>query len=225
MPPPITTTPMSIIIAIDGDSASGKGTLARKLAEKMDFAYLDTGLLYRQTAFIVLKNNKNIGLEEDCAWAARQVRIEDLQYESLRSEDVSQAASKVAIYPAVRQILLPLQRDFAQNPPGGKRGAVLDGRDIGTVVCPKAQVKLYVTADPAIRAERRLKELQNQGIEAIQTQVFEDLKQRDSRDSSRKTAPLKMASDAHHLDTTSMTADDVLAKALDYVQQKSKDCQ
>lgn len=216
---------MSIIIAIDGDSASGKGTLARKLAEKMDFAYLDTGLLYRQTAFIVLKNNKNIGLEEDCAWAARQVRIEDLQYESLRSEDVSQAASKVAIYPAVRQILLPLQRDFAQNPPGGKRGAVLDGRDIGTVVCPKAQVKLYVTADPAIRAERRLKELQNQGIEAIQTQVFEDLKQRDSRDSSRKTAPLKMASDAHHLDTTSMTADDVLAKALDYVQQKSKDCQ
>lgn len=213
---------MTIIIAIDGDSASGKGTLARKLAEKLGFAYLDTGLLYRQTAYITLKNNKNIAVEDDCAWAARQVRIEDLQAELLRNEEVSQAASKVAIYPSVRQILLPLQRDFAQNPSAGQAGVVLDGRDIGTVVCPKAQVKLYVTADPAVRAERRLKELQNQGIEAIQTQVFDDLKQRDDRDSSRKTAPLKMAPDAYHLDTTSLTADDVLIKALDYIKQKTQ---
>ncbi len=208
-----------IVIAIDGDAAAGKGTLARRLAAELGFAYLDTGLLYRQTAYIILKNNKNIKSEADCHQAALQVVLGDLDESKLRNEAISQAASVVAAYPAVRQALLGIQHNFAQNPPDGKMGVVLDGRDIGTVVCPGATVKLYVTADPAIRAQRRAKELQDQGIAAIQAEVLADLKQRDDRDSGRKVAPLRIADDAYRLDTSGLDADRVFALALGHVKK------
>ena len=211
-----------IVIAIDGESASGKGTLGKNVARELDFAYLDTGLLYRQTAFNVMKNNGNINSEADAAHAASQVSIATINPDLLRGEDISQGASVVAAYPAVRAALLGLQRDFAKNPPNNKRGAVLDGRDIGTVVCPDADIKLYVTADAAIRAARRHKELQDKGITAIQGQVLDDLKQRDHRDAHRSTAPLRVAPDAWVVDTTHGNADEVLAKVLDYITKTIK---
>ncbi len=207
------------IIAIDGDTASGKGTLAKKLAEKLGFDYLDTGLLYRAVAYIVLKNNRNINSETEAAHAAGQVNLSDLNPQILRSEDISQAASKVAVYPLVRAALLGLQRDFAHHPPSG-RGAVLDGRDIGTVVCPEAEIKFYVTADATIRSQRRAKELQDNGIAAIPNQVFVDLTERDNRDRMRATAPLKIAEGALVVDTTHRNADQVLEFVLHHIKNK-----
>jgi CMP/dCMP kinase len=206
-----------MIVALDGPAASGKGTLARRLARHFDFAFLDTGLLYRATA----RHLAGAGLGDPAAEAAaRRVRPADLDDPELRREDIAQLASTVAAVPGVRAALLAFQRDFAAAPPDGKRGAVLDGRDIGTVVCPDAAAKIFVTASIEERARRRLKELQDNGVEAIYGTVLQDMQDRDARDSRRQTAPLRPADDAFVLDTTHLDADAAFAAARDYVAGK-----
>ena len=206
-----------MIIAIDGPAAAGKGTLARRLAQHLNLAYLDTGLIYRAVGKKVLIVGADL---EDAAAAeaeARAMRPEDLELEGLRTDEVAQAASKVSTVPGVRAALLEFQRDFAAYPPDDKAGAVLDGRDIGTVVCPEAPHKLFVTASMEVRAERRVKELQDRGLEAIYARVFEDMKERDARDSERAVSPLEPAKDAHTLDTSDFDADQVFQAALDLI--------
>ncbi len=200
-----------MIIAIDGPAAAGKGTLARRLAEALGFDYLDTGLIYRA-----------VGMKaERTGWppeaAALALTPSDLDGADLRGDEAAQAASKVAAIPEVRAALLEFQRAFAANPPGGK-GAVLDGRDIGTVVCPQADLKLFVTASLEKRVERRVKELQQRGLEVIQTEVFAQMKERDERDSQRAVAPLVAANDARVLDTSDLDADQAFALAFELVR-------
>jgi CMP/dCMP kinase len=209
-----------MIVAIDGPAAAGKGTLARRLAAHFDFAFLDTGLLYRATALHLIETGR--GAEDLAAAeaAARRVNAADLADPRLRGEAVAQLASAVAVIPAVRAALLQFQRDFAVHPPGGKAGAVLDGRDIGTVVCPAAAAKVYVTASQEERARRRAKELRESGVEAIYGAVLQDMQDRDARDSQRRTAPLRPADDAFVLDTTDLDADAAFAAARDYVASK-----
>ena len=208
------------IIAIDGPAASGKGTIARKLAQEFDYAFLDTGALYRAVGLIVVRNGDDPG----DATTARQAACELAQNPAhpilkdpdLRGDAVAQAASKVSAVPEVRQALLDFQRHFAANPPHGHTGAVLDGRDIGTVVCPEAPVKIFVTASTEIRAERRWKELRKMGIDVIQSEVLADLKERDTRDRNRSAAPLSVADGAFVLDTTALSVEDATAQALAY---------
>jgi CMP/dCMP kinase len=196
-----------MIIAVDGPVAAGKGTLARRLAAALDCAYLDTGSIYRAVAAKLLEAGGNPEDPETAAEAARSLTPQDLERVDLRLESVSQAASKVAAIPAVRAALLNFQRDFAARPPGGCRGAVLDGRDIGTVVCPDADVKFFLTASVEARATRRHKELLERGEQSIYARVLQDLRERDARDSGRATAPLTAAEDAVRLDTSTMDAD------------------
>ena len=204
------------VIAIDGPAAAGKGTLARSLATKLGFDYLDTGLIYRAVGQKIARQGQdpaNPVLAED---AAKALAPEDLQAPDLRTDEAAQAASKVAAIPAVRAALLDFQRRFAQTPPGGK-GAVLDGRDIGTVVCPDAQVKIFVTASLEKRAQRRLKELLSKGLDAKEAAVLAEMRERDERDSNRSVAPLIAASDAFVLDTSELDADQVLTWAVEFV--------
>ena len=196
-----------MIIAVDGPVAAGKGTLARRLAAALDYAYLDTGSIYRAVAAMILAAAGDPEDPETAAAAARNLAPIDLQRDDLRLETVSQAASKVAAIPTVREALLAFQRGFAERPPGGKKGAVLDGRDIGTVVCPEADVKFFLTASVEARATRRHKELLERGEESIYARVLQDLRERDARDSGRATAPLMAAEDAVRLDTSTMDAD------------------
>ncbi|MBL8669611.1 MAG: (d)CMP kinase [Alphaproteobacteria bacterium] len=202
------------VIAIDGPAASGKGTLAKRLAAHFRYAHLDTGKLYRGVGVAVLRSG---GDPSDAAAAERAARSLDaagLDDARLRTAEAGAAASKVAAHPGVRAALLALQRDFARRPPGGAAGAVLDGRDIGTVICPDAPTKLFVTASVEARAERRLKELQASGAAAIYAAVLQDLIERDHRDSTRSAAPLKPAEDAIVLDTTHLDADATFAAAI-----------
>ena len=209
-----------MIIALDGPAASGKGTLARRLARHFNLAHLDTGGLYRAAAFHALEAGADPADPNIAAAAAARVRAADLVDPRLREERVARAASVVAAIPAVRQALLAFQRGFARNPPGGAEGAVLDGRDIGTVVCPEADAKLFVTASLQARAQRRFKELRASGIDAIYELVLQDMKDRDARDSQRRTAPLVPAGDAFVLDTTALDADAAFAAALDFIGRK-----
>ena len=209
-----------MIIAVDGPGAAGKGTLARRLAEELDFAHLDTGLLYRAVAAKVLADGADPGDEALSARAAESLLLEDLDGSALRGEELGQAASMVAVIPAVRAALLDLQRRFAQAPPKGKTGAVIDGRDIGTVVCPEADVKIFVTAGLEARAERRHKELLERGEPSIYARVEQEMRGRDSRDIERVAAPLKPAPDAIILDTTDMDAEEAFQAALRIVASK-----
>ena len=205
------------IVAIDGPAASGKGTLARRLAEHFGLAHLDTGKLYRATAFLVLVAGGDPADPAAATEAARRVdpvRLADL---ALLTEEVAQASSIVAAIPAVRAALLDRQRDFAAHPPPPFRGAVLDGRDIGTAVCPDATVKLFVTASPEARAERRLRELRERGATVIYGDVLQDMKERDARDSERRVAPLAAAPDAVTIDTTGLDADQVFGLASEII--------
>jgi CMP/dCMP kinase len=211
----------SFIIAIDGPAAAGKGTLARRLAQHFGLAFLDTGRLYRAVGFKLLLNNLDPRDPAAAEQAARALRPDDLDQPGLRDEAVSEAASLVAAQPAVRAALLDFQRAFAHDPPGGAKGAVLDGRDIGTVICPDAQAKLYVHARVEIRAQRRLKELQESGHEAIYSRVLQDMKDRDDRDRSRGIAALKPAEDAFDLDTSDLDADRVFERALSFINSRS----
>lgn len=209
-----------MIIAVDGPAASGKGTLARRLAQHFGFAHLDTGLLYRATALNVLEAKANPVDPVAAEAAAKTLTPADLADPRLKEERVAEAASQVAAISGVRAALLAFQRNFARNPPSPAKGAVLDGRDIGTVVCPEAAVKLFVTASPEARAARRFKELQADGDAAIYERVLQDMKQRDSRDRQRQAAPLARAADAFALNTTALDADAAFRAALDFIGSK-----
>lgn len=203
-----------MIIAVDGPVAAGKGTLARRLAAALNCAYLDTGSIYRAVAARILAAGGDPEDGETAAATAQALEPIDLERDDLRLETVSQAASKVAANPAVRAALLDFQRNFAARPPAGRQGAVLDGRDIGTVVCPDADVKFFLTASVEARAARRHKELIQRGEESIYARVLQDLRERDARDSGRATAPLKAAEDAVRLDTSEMDADQAFEVAM-----------
>jgi CMP/dCMP kinase len=211
------------VVAIDGPAASGKGTLARRLAERFGFAHLDTGKLYRATALLVLDEAGDLSNPETAEGAARRVDRRLLLDPRLRSDEVGAAASVVAAIPAVRRALLAVQRDFAAHPPESCRGAVLDGRDIGTVVCPGADLKLFLTAGAEARAARRVKELREQGGAAIYQNVLQDLNQRDARDSERRAAPLAAAPDAKLIDATALDADRVFECASALVARMLKE--
>jgi CMP/dCMP kinase len=211
------------VVAIDGPAASGKGTLARRLAGRFGFAHLDTGALYRATARLVLDANGDPADPETAAAAARRVDHNVLSDPRLRGDEVAVAASVVAAIPEVRRALLSLQQNFAARPPAPARGAVLDGRDIGTVICPTADVKLFVTASTETRASRRVKELREQGAAVIYEDVLQDLKQRDARDSQRSAAPLAAAADAKVIDTTTLDADIVLERVSELVMRTLKE--
>lgn len=210
-----------MIIAIDGPSASGKGTLGRRLAARFDYPYLDTGLIYRALAKLVLDRGISIEETDQIAACAKALTIDDLNKEGLRTEEISGMASKVAALRDVRRALYEFQRNFALFPPNGKKGAVLDGRDIGTTICPDADVKLFITATLEARAERRYKELQNSDTSVIYSAVLEDMRRRDLRDSSRDTAPLKPAEDAVIIDTSDMAADAVFDFILKIIKDKT----
>lgn len=205
---------MSFVVAIDGPAASGKGTIARAVARHFGFAHLDTGLLYRAVGKRLLETGTPIE-PETAAAAARALEPESLEPEALRGDAVARAASEVAAIPAVRQALLEVQRTFARR----EGGAVLDGRDIGTVVCPEAEVKLFVVAADEERARRRWQELQGRGEDTTYEAVLEDLRARDSRDSGRAVSPLKRADDAHLLDTTELSIDAAVARATEIIEQ------
>ena len=211
-----------MIIAIDGPAAAGKGTLARRVAEHFNLAYLDTGLLYRAVGKKVLDAGND---PEDAAGAetvARALNAQDLNADGLRVDAVAQTASKVSAVPGVRAALLDFQRDFAKTPPEGSNGAVLDGRDIGTVVCQEATAKLFITASTEVRANRRFKELHQADSGAIYARVLEDMKERDERDSSRSFAPLVPANDANVIDTSHLSANQVFDQALVFIAKKTQ---
>jgi CMP/dCMP kinase len=211
------------VIAIDGPAASGKGTLARRLAERFGLAHLDTGALYRATALGVLDSEGDPADPAAAEAAARRLDLKALADPALRGEAVAGAASVVAANPAVRGALLAFQRDFAMHPPAPAGGAVLDGRDIGSVVCPNADLKLFLTAGVEARANRRVKELRRRGATAIYENVLQDLLERDSRDSERRDAPLSVAPDAIIIDTTTLDADAVLELAADIIARALKE--
>lgn len=206
--------PVRFTVALDGPAAAGKGTIARALAARFGFVHLDTGLLYRATGMKARLAAGEAFSESDAAYAARSLTALDLKAEGLRSGAAGEAASKVAAIPAVRAALLDFQRDFARRP----GGAVLDGRDIGTVICPAAEAKLYVTAGDETRAARRHAELTAKGEAVSFAQVLEDLRRRDARDASRDQAPMKPAPDALLLDTTDLSIDAAIAKAVELVE-------
>jgi cytidylate kinase len=212
------------IIAVDGPSAGGKGTLSKKLATHFGFAHLDTGLLYRAVGSVVLTAGKDPSDTLAATHAAEAFTYAQLQKltdeAALREPRVSDAASKVAAVPAVRAALLKFQQDFCARPPDNKPGAVLDGRDIGTVIAPHAAVKIYVTASSEARAERRFKELQAKGEKVSLEGVLADMKERDLRDASRSAAPTKPADDAVILDTTHLNAEAAFAEALKIAKHK-----
>ena len=208
-----------MIIAIDGPAAAGKGTLARRLARHYGFDFLDTGSLYRGVGLQVLRAGGDPADPKAAKAAAEHLDLTLLAEPDLRGEAAAKAASLVAAQPAVRAALLDFQRQFAHRPPGG-RGAVLDGRDVGTVVCPDAEVKLFVIASLEARARRRLRELQDKGQAAIWSAILQDMQDRDARDSRRDVAPLKPAADAVVIDTTSLSPDQVFEAAWAIVDAK-----
>ncbi len=203
-----------MIIAIDGPAASGKGTLGRKLAAHYGLRHLDTGLLYRAVALAVLDAGCAPSDVSVAVAAARALDPGHFDEAALKSPAVGEAASVVSAIPAVRDALLTFQRDFAARPPG----AVLDGRDIGTVICPAADVKIFVTATPEVRAGRRAREYAVAGQPADEAAVLADIRQRDERDMNRAAAPLKQAPDAHLLDTTTLDIDAAIRAAIDIVE-------
>jgi cytidylate kinase len=210
-----------MIIAIDGPAASGKGTIGRRLAEKLQLAFLDTGLLYRAAAKRILDQGVNPSNVAAVIGAVGYLTIEDTSADDLRSPAVSSTASLIAGIPEVRDMLARLQREFAVNPPPGKFGSVLDGRDIGTTICPDADVKIFVTASLDTRAARRLKELLVQGVQTSYQVVYRDVKRRDEQDVSRTTSPLRIADDAVVIDTTDLSADQAFEAALALVPPRS----
>lgn len=199
---------MTFTVAIDGPAAAGKGTISKAVAVHFGFAHLDTGLLYRAVGAKVLVGADPVG-------AARALDPVDLESDDLRTPAVAQAASEVAVNADVRAELVEFQRKFAMRP----QGAVLDGRDIGTVICPEADVKLFVTASAECRAERRFKELSGKGHDVSYEQVLVDVKARDARDSGRATAPLLAAEDAVTIDTSDMTIEAAVSAAIAAVER------
>ena len=219
-----------MIITIDGPAAAGKGTLSSKLAEKYSLAYFDTGMVYRAVGLQLLKNNVDLS---DVATAEK--KAEELTFPKMmelskdkdfRSANGGHAASVVSSYPGVRARLLDMQRNFAKNPVFADgtpaKGAIYDGRDTGTVICPKAEVKIFITASSEVRAKRRYDEFIAKGMSADYNQVLADVKARDERDANRKDAPMKPADDAVILDTSDMSIEEVFNKAVEIVEAKIK---
>ena len=207
--------PTSITIAIDGPAGAGKGTLARRLADYYHLALLDTGLTYRAVAHALLSHGLPLDNVSAAETAARQVDLTSLDRKVLSAHAVGEAASKVAVFPGVRKILVDKQREFARAP----QGAVLDGRDIGTVVCPDAQVKLHVTASAEVRAQRRLAEIEANGGTGDFAGILADIERRDERDTGRADSPLRPADDAHLLDTSEMDIEAAFSAARDIVDR------
>ncbi len=203
-----------MIIAIDGPAASGKGTLGKKLAAHYGLRHLDTGLIYRAVAKAVVDAGKQPGDADAAIAAAKSLDPASFQEGTLKTHAVGEAASVVSAIPGVRAALLDFQRAFAAKPPG----AVLDGRDIGTVICPEADVKIYVTATAEVRARRRAAEYQAQGRNIDEATVLADIRKRDERDSNRAAAPLRQAPDAYLLDTTDMDISRAIRAAIDIVE-------
>ena len=206
-----------MIVAIDGPAASGKGTLAKRIAAHFGLHHLDTGLLYRAVARDVQRLGAALDDAERAAAAARALDPAGLDDPDLRKPGAGEAASIVARIPQVRAALLEFQRSFARRPPG----AVLDGRDIGTAVCPDADVKIYVTATPEVRAERRYLEMQGRGEAATYEGVLADIRRRDQRDASRDTAPLRSADDAFLLDTSNLDIEAAFDTAVGVILRKA----
>jgi cytidylate kinase len=207
----------SVVIAIDGPAASGKGTLARRIAEHFGYAHLDTGALYRAVGMTALRQGGDPADPVLSERIARSLNFVDLDDPDLRTREAGPAASKVAVHPGVRAALLTFQRNFAKHPPQGAPGAVLDGRDIGTVICPDADVKLFITANPEIRAHRRYLEATKRGETTPESDILADIASRDARDSGRAQAPLAKAHDALLLDTTDLDIEAAVALALGLV--------
>ncbi len=201
------------IIAIDGPAASGKGTLADGIAAHYGFARLDSGRLYRAAAKRLMDAGGDGGDAAAAARAAAEITADALGDAALGEDSVARMASRIAAYPEVRAALLEFQRSFARTPPGGAPGVVIDGRDIGTIVCPDADIKFFVTASLEARAGRRLKELREKGLDSIKARVLQDMRERDARDRSRAQSPLRQAEDAHLLDTTGLDADEAFEAA------------
>lgn len=219
-----------MIITIDGPAAAGKGTLAARLAEKYGLAYFDTGMTYRAVGLAMTLDGRDVNdaaVAEDYARRLTFPQMLELSKNpDFRSSKNGVAASVVSAYPGVRQALLQMQRDFAHNPvfADGKpaNGAVYDGRDTGTVVCPQADFKFFITASPEIRAERRFKELQAKGMETPYAEVLSDITARDERDSKRAAAPLRPAADAEILDTSALSIEEVLRRAAEIIDSGNK---
>lgn len=207
-----------MIIAIDGPAASGKGTLARRLAAHFGLPHLDTGVLYRAVGLSVLRQGGDPADADAAVAAANHITPNDLSDPVLRSDDAAQAASVVAAIPSVRQALQDFQRDFAHQP----SGAVMDGRDIGTVIAPDADAKIFVTASVEVRARRRWSELQHADYAPTLDEVQDDMRRRDARDSGRTVSPLRPADDALILDTDDLDPDEVFARALAHVEKTAK---
>jgi cytidylate kinase len=204
-----------MIIAIDGPAASGKGTLARRLAARYELPHLDTGLLYRATAASLIHSDHDLRDAGAAVAAARGLALTDFDDARLRGPKMGNAASIVAAIPAVRAALIRVQRDFAARP----GGAVLDGRDIGTVICPNADVKIFVTATPAARAQRRALELAQRGERVDYPEILAEIVERDARDAARTEAPMRAAVDAVPLDTTCLGIEDAFVEALRIVER------
>ena len=217
-----------MIITVDGPSGAGKGTLCYALAEKLGFTLLDSGAIYRVTALAALKRHADLTDEDGLAELARHLDIQFIPKNgevnvllggmdvSHCTQEVAEAASKVAVFPKVRAALMQLQQDFGKN-----EGLIADGRDMGTVVFPNAQVKLFLDASAEERAKRRYKQLQNKGINGNFAQILAEIQERDFRDRNREVAPLKPADDALLLDSTTLSIDEVIAQALAYIQEKA----
>ncbi len=206
---------MKFVVAIDGPAAAGKGTIARAVAARFGFDHLDTGLLYRAVGRKALDQGLGVLDEGVAALVAGELTAADLEAEGLRGAMIARAASKVAAIPEVRKALLDFQRRFAAR----EGGSVLDGRDIGTVICPDADVKLFVIASDETRARRRLNELLGRGEDATFVQVLADLHSRDARDAGRADAPTRQAEDSHLLDTTELAIDAAVDKATQIIEQ------
>jgi len=209
-----------VVIAVDGTAASGKGTLAKKLARHFNFPHLDSGALYRLTALAVLEKKGDPKNETDAVKGARAIDLSRAGDPAIRTDVVGKAASDVAAIPAVRQALFDFQRDFLLSPPGHAEGAVMDGRDIGTVIAPDAAAKLFVDARPEVRAHRRWLELKGLGILRDEAQVLAEINARDAADRSRAVSPLKQAADADLLDTSDLDADAAFRAGLALVQAR-----
>jgi len=203
-----------MIIAIDGPAASGKGTLAKRLAAHYGYRHLDTGAIYRAVAYALISRGADLADKAAAVRAARGLDPQTFDNPELKSHQVGTAASVVSAYPEVREVLLNFQRQFAAHPPG----AVLDGRDIGTVICPNADVKIFVVADPGVRARRRTLEAQARGETADEAAILADILARDDRDRNRAVAPLKPAADAYLLDNSHLDIEGGVRAAIDIIE-------